>query len=211
VLKRQTPYQVEGNKKVTPYEIDEPAPLWKTFLLCWAGTLAMFPSFLLWSLKLGMRRLSVFDWQLTRELRNHSKLWVVFSRLGDGWLYAATVLYLVRSHLQEEAGHIAACIVLAWGGAAFLKLLVRRRRPLDQMLQRIDSGFRPSLWSFPSQHAACAVAFAAAALSYNEPWSSIAVTQLAFWISVSRVAIGSHFVSDVLAGVLLGLAAGYWG
>jgi undecaprenyl-diphosphatase len=190
------------------YEVEQPT--WKS-LRYWTGTLAMLPAFLLWCLQLATRRLSLCDWQLTREIRNHSKVWIVFSRLGDGWLYAATILYLVRSHLEVQAGHIAACIVLAWGGAAFLKLLVRRRRPLDQMFHRINPGFRPSLWSFPSQHAACAVAFAAAVLSYNQPWPSIAVTQLAFWISISRVAIGSHFVSDVLAGALLGLAAGYWG
>ena len=175
-----------------------------------AATLVLLPAFAAWCLQLAIRQLIACDWILTREIRHPSKLWVLLSRLGDGWLYAAVVLYLVRVQLGTEAGHIAACVVVAWGGAALLKVLVRRRRPHDQLLERLNSRFRPSLWSFPSQHAACAVAFAVAVMGYDRPWESIAVSQLAFWISLARVASGAHFVGDVLAGVLLGFAAGAW-
>jgi membrane-associated phospholipid phosphatase len=149
-----------------------------------------------WCMAVGMN----FDW------------WVLAipSRLGDGWVYASLVLALRHFGHRTLAAHITGCLVTAWGGAAFLKIAVRRRRRLGNRLIRHAWLGELKSWSFPSQHAACAVAFAAALYPIHEAFPIAAA--LALGICASRVAIGSHYVGDVLAGVALGIAAaGVWG
>lgn len=62
----------------------------------------------------------------------------------------------------------------------------------------------PATTSFPSGHAASA---AAGALALTRVWPAAAVplSILAALIALSRVALGVHYVGDVLAGVMVGL------
>ena len=182
------------------------------------------PAFLLWSLKLAIRKLDAWDWFVTRMIpRWPVPAVVAASRLGDGWLYALFILYLIHTDQQELAGHVAACVVIAWGGSAAMKLTFRRRRPSEQLMERacgpvwhrdsvVGKAERKALlryeclaarFTFPSQHSACAVAFA---LSCHPSWWPFAAC-----VCLSRVLIGAHFVGDVAAGIAVGIAAGVWG
>lgn len=183
---------------------EQTPPVWLSFVRCWAGTLCMLPGFLGWCAVVAARRLHDLDWALTLKCRSSAPWLTIASRCGDGWLYAGMVLYLVHTGREELAGHVAACLVLAWGASALLKIIVRRRRPEDQLLERLSlAKLRPSLLSFPSQHAACAVAFA---MSMHGPWWGFALV-----VAASRVALGAHFLGDVLAGIAVGVAAGIYG
>lgn len=163
------------------------------------------PAFLVWSLKLAIRKLDAWDRFVTRLIpRWPVPAVVAASRLGDGWVYALFILYLIHTDQQQLAGHVAACVVIAWGGSAALKWIFRRKRPVEQLRERICMDRKgPALWSFPSQHSACAVAFA---LSCHPLWWPFAAC-----VCLSRVLIGAHFVGDVAAGIAVGIAAGVWG
>lgn len=162
------------------------------------------PIFVLWCLKVGIAKLDACDWLITRQIpRWPVPAVVAASRIGDGWLYALAVLWLVHTGQMELAGHVAGCIVVAWGCCGLLKVLIRRKRPSDQLMDRITlKGKGPASWSFPSQHTACAVAFA---FAWHPVWWPLAAC-----IALSRVLIGAHFVGDVLAGLAVGVAAGWW-
>jgi undecaprenyl-diphosphatase len=60
--------------------------------------------------------------------------------------------------------------------------------------------------SFPSDHATAAVAIAVAILLRKRAWG-IAALAAALIVAVGRVALGLHYPSDVLAGILLGTAS----
>jgi len=60
--------------------------------------------------------------------------------------------------------------------------------------------------SFPSDHAAAAFAIAVAVLAFSRPLGGGFVVA-ATLIALSRVAVGLHYPSDVLAGALVGVAA----
>lgn len=114
---------------------------------------------------------------------------------------------LVRAGLRREA--IAVAVSL--GGAMLIsdvvKLLVSRPRPPLEHLQSVNGS------SFPSGHATQASAFwfslllAAHTARARKPLVralTIAAVLLVAAVAISRVYLGVHYVSDVIAGVLLG-------
>ncbi len=172
----------------------ETQPIWKSFCLTTAGTLALLPSFLLWC------DVAFTNWASGRSPR---MAWRLFSRIGDGWLYAATYLYLRDMDQRALAGRVAAACFLAWGIGSALKIIVRRKRQNPRIFTKRAAFLnRWNGWSFPSQHSAVAVGFAVAL------WPHPAAAALAVCVCVSRVLIGAHYLGDVLAGIAVGLVAG---
>ena len=60
--------------------------------------------------------------------------------------------------------------------------------------------------SFPSDHAAAAFAIAFCVLAFSR-WAGIGFLSAATLIGLSRIALGMHYPTDVLAGLLVGWAA----
>ena len=90
-----------------------------------------------------------------------------------------------------------------------LKPLFNRARPyeVDRTITAIEG--KPDTRSFPSGHAAMAVAGAMAG-SRLLPYSAWFWWPLAAIVAVSRVYIGVHWPSDVLAGAVVGLATAWF-
>jgi undecaprenyl-diphosphatase len=61
--------------------------------------------------------------------------------------------------------------------------------------------------SFPSDHATAAFAIAAAFLFHGMERRGLAFLSAAILVAFSRIYIGTHYVSDVLGGVLIGILA----
>ena len=100
--------------------------------------------------------------------------------------------------------------VFTWGISEYvLKPVVDRPRPfeVDSSLTVIDA--RPVTRSFPSGHAAMAVAYAVGG-SRMIPGSAWVWWTLAVIVAVSRVYIGVHWPSDVIGGAVLGLACAWF-
>lgn len=124
------------------------------------------------------------------------KAWRLFSRAGDGWLY--TGYWLLLRWRGESGNKLASAMLCAWGLGSAMKWAFRRRRQNQGSSRYRKWG---ASWSFPSQHAACAVAFACAL------WPNPTGVAFALLVCASRVLIGAHYLSDVLAGVAVGLLA----
>lgn len=82
-----------------------------------------------------------------------------------------------------------------------IKWVVRRRRPVgtDGMIYR-----RTDPYSFPSGHAARAVLLSLLALRMGPVPVFIAIVAWSPFMAISRIAIGIHYVLDVVGGALLG-------
>ncbi len=139
--------------------------------------------------------------------------WV--TTFGQGWvLGVAAVVMAVVAHYGGRldlvrAGIVAVPALIASGLVSrVIKIVVARPRP--RTLENVDSWW-PSLasayHSFPSGHATSAFTLAAvlAVAAPSGRWGFYAVAGL---IAFSRVALDAHFVSDVVAGGLLGWATG---
>lgn len=130
----------------------------------------------------------------------------VASRLGDGiaWyaLIALPVLYgrgAVRPAIVMALTGIAGLLLYAW-----LKRTFVRERPY--VTHRGSIGFAAvplDRYSFPSGHTLHAVSFTLQAVAHYRGLGWVLIP-FACLVAASRVVLGLHYVSDVLAGALLG-------
>jgi undecaprenyl-diphosphatase len=134
------------------------------------------------------------------------RLFRAVSRLGDGIFWYALMLALLLPDPRAAALpvlHMAFVGIVCTAAYKMLKRSTSRPRPF-QALQRIELGARPlDAYSFPSGHTLHAVAFTLVALAYW-PWLAPLLVPFALLTAASRVALGLHYPSDVLAGAALG-------
>ncbi len=86
-----------------------------------------------------------------------------------------------------------------------IKFSVRRRRP-EGAWGRIYRNTDPH--SFPSGHAARAIMLAVLAQFLGPSWFSITMLIWAPLVGLARITLGVHFLSDVIAGMALGIVMG---
>ncbi|MFF2192235.1 phosphatase PAP2 family protein [Streptomyces sp. NPDC058157] len=132
---------------------------------------------------------------------NHGVLW-------GGIATALTALGSPRT--RRAALRAAASLALASATVNSVgKWSVRRPRPLMEGVPLVrQPAVPPWTTSFPSGHSASAFAFTAG-LALESPVWGAAVAPLAASVAFSRVYTGVHYPSDVAAGALLGVAAGF--
>jgi len=105
---------------------------------------------------------------------------------------------------------VAVVAVNDWVCASLIKPLVARPRPCQVLeLTHIVYACGGS-YSFPSNHASNSFALATLFALWNRN-SALLVYTLAVLVSFSRVYLGMHYPTDVLAGALCGIVMGYLG
>jgi undecaprenyl-diphosphatase len=153
-----------------------------------------------------MRRVN--RWSAPRWVR----LWMICAtRGGDGWLwYALLGVVLLFGDANRFAAVGAGMVAAGSGIAVFLSLkrLTGRKRPCQIEPHCWATLLPPDKFSFPSGHTITAFAVATpVALFY--PSLAVGVLFCAFSIAASRILLGMHFLSDVLAGAVVGTCIGY--
>jgi undecaprenyl-diphosphatase len=152
-----------------------------------------------------MRRMN--RWRAPRWVR----YWMIaVTRMGDGWLwYGLGAMLLLFGGPQRFAATGAAGAAAIIGVFVFsaLKKLSRRPRPCEIEPHCWSRVLPPDKFSFPSGHTMAAFSIALV-LSYFYPSLEGPLFFLAISIGLSRIVLGMHFLSDVLAGIVLGVALG---
>jgi len=139
---------------------------------------------------------------------------LVSAHLGDSWLWVIVAGYLLKAaHTRhDQDGGKRTRLVLTWlssvitsiGLTLVIKQLVRRTRPGRAALLY---GAGADVHSFPSGHAARLSTIAIWAGLVAPGWGLLA-WPLAILVGWSRIALGIHYVGDVVAGGILGSAVG---
>lgn len=111
----------------------------------------------------------------------------------------------VRWKLASASGLVSAAVALLANQA--ISHLWERPRPFTAHAALTHVlGARTTDPSFPSDHAAAAFAIAFAVFAFSRRTGAVFLA-LATLIGLSRIALGMHYPSDVVAGLLVGLAA----
>jgi undecaprenyl-diphosphatase len=147
------------------------------------------------------------QWGRRRAVRS---FFTAVSRLGDGaFWYALMALILVADGNRGLAAsaHMAATGLVALLVYRGLKRWTRRPRPFAQD-RRIFALARPlDEFSFPSGHTLHALAFSSVAIAHY-PMLAWLLLPFCACVAASRVVLGLHYPSDVLAASGLGFGLG---
>jgi len=160
---------------------------------------------------MSLRHLLELDARFSDQLRVAEKpgilrtIAILLAHSGDSWFWvvALALAWFFSNSMWKHWEVVEFFGILGLAGVVLLiKFLVRRKRPEGEW-GGIYRNTDPH--SFPSGHAARAFLIAAVASALAPSWL---VALLWFWaplVALARVAMGVHYLSDVVAGAILGI------
>lgn len=139
-----------------------------------------------------------------------------FTYLGDGIIWVPLFLYVLlykKTFFIPVLASLLICTLLTH----FLKRVIyaeelRPLRALHDLARAVPlmNGKDAYINSFPSGHTSTAFTLALLlALIINKKWAAIFFPLIAFFVGYSRVYLAQHFVTDVLAGMIIGIFSSY--
>jgi undecaprenyl-diphosphatase len=133
---------------------------------------------------------------------------VICAHSGDSWLWIlglGLLWWLGTDYWEARAAGMMIGVLATAVVVLIIKFTVRRKRPDGEWgnIYRITDPH-----SFPSGHAARAAMLAVMAIGLGPPWFGFTLFLWAPLVTLARVAMGLHYLSDVLIGALLGIFIG---
>jgi len=144
--------------------------------------------------------------EIVAELREPLITKVMTSVTGLGSA-AAALVFLGLFYLagwDDELDVAVPSVVLTGVVVGVLMLTVQRAFPPHPVCLR--AGSEAATTSFPSGHAASVTVFALTA-HRSDVLPSLLVAAVAVLVAVSRIYLGTHYLSDTITGVLIGVGA----
>lgn len=135
----------------------------------------------------------------------------VFGGVGVFWILITLLLFV---HPKTRRTGIAAAIALVVQAVAvnlIVKPIVARPRPYDACTALVPLVKRLWDYSFPSGHTACAFSVAAVCFVKLKKRYGVPLLVIAILVALSRMYVGVHYPTDVLGGLIFGLAAAWLG
>ncbi len=163
---------------------------------------------------MSWRRLLALDARLSARMRVAERpgplrsVAAVLAHSGDSWFWwagLALLWWLGNAFWRPWALTVLLSIIALAVIVLAIKFSIRRRRPEGEW-GAIYRNTDPH--SFPSGHAARAILIAVLALGLGPWWLAVVLCAWAPLVSLARVAMGVHYLSDVAAGAVLGAVAG---
>lgn len=136
---------------------------------------------------------------------------VAASRAGDGWGWALVgVAVLLFGGAERFAAMAAGVLAVGVGMVLFhsLKRVAGRTRPCATEEHCWATLLPPDRFSFPSGHTITSFAVATT-FSLFYPDAMAVLLFCALSVASSRIMLGLHYLSDVIAGIAIGASLGY--
>ena len=140
-----------------------------------------------------------------------NKIMITASRIcnfGLVW-WGLCILFVSRPKWRMVGLNIVLGIAIAHlMGEIIIKHVVKRVRPCHHLEDNEQIINRPKYYSFPSGHATASFSVVGVALLRCDTGVLLPIILLASLIAFSRLYLRVHYLTDVVAGVLLGLTSG---
>lgn len=139
-------------------------------------------------------------------------IWTFLTSLGDKgmfWILASLLLLIPKQTRKAGITALLALLIGALLTNVILKNLVARTRPYEVIEELILLVGPQSDYSFPSGHSCASFAAAAVYLRMLPGKYGVPAIVLAGLIALSRLYVGVHYPSDVIAGILIGCFSGW--
>lgn len=136
---------------------------------------------------------------------------VFFAHSGDSWFWFAALIlaWFFSSSIWKQWEVVEFFGIAGLAGVVLaIKFLVRRERPQGEW-GGIYRNTDPH--SFPSGHAARSFLIAIIASAFGPVWLAVLLWVWAPLVALARVAMGVHYLSDVVAGAVLGVIVALFG
>ena len=133
------------------------------------------------------------------------------TKLGSGalvWFVLSTVMLLQIKTARTALNIMFALLITLIMGEGIIKHAVKRVRPSEILPEEEQIVDPPKFYSFPSGHTASSFSVVAVTILRCSPWLFVPVFILASAIGFSRLYLRVHYLSDVVAGAILGLTCG---
>ena len=157
---------------------------------------------------IGRLDYAAFQWLRTHNSPLLDVLMAGLSDIARGnaiWIALALLIGYVHRSRWPAVTQVLLAIGLTFLITDYVaKPFFARARPFESYADSRVYGYKPTTRSFPSGHAAGAIA-GAYTLSRLAPDARAIFWLLAVLIALSRVYLGVHYPADVIAGALLGL------
>jgi undecaprenyl-diphosphatase len=159
-----------------------------------------------------LSRMQAFDSALcvtvshTGQYRLIRNWFLMISRLGDGVFWYVLMLVILAIQQNEGVKPVLHMLTAGLTGTMVYKWLKQktlRPRPFQVRQDVLMSGKPLDYFSFPSGHTLHAVAFSGVALAYYPILTGLLIP-FTLMVGMSRVILGLHYPSDVIAGALIG-------
>jgi len=131
-----------------------------------------------------------------------------FGEYGIGWITVAVVLLCMKRTRRIGLTMGIALVAGLLLGEIFLKNVIARPRPFTLWPEMTLLIPEPHGFSCPSGHTTSSFAAATSIFLYHKKWGSGALV-LAALIGFSRMYFTVHYMTDVLFGIVLGIACGF--
>jgi undecaprenyl-diphosphatase len=149
----------------------------------------------------------VHRWRPPRWLR----FWtILITRLGDGWLWYALALIVLFFGGEKRYVAFGAGLTASLAGILIfrqLKLVSKRPRPYQVEPHCWSMITTRDRFSFPSGHSMTAFSIFVS-VGHFYPELQLLLLLLAISIAASRIILGMHYLTDVVAGAAIGLGLG---
>jgi membrane-associated phospholipid phosphatase len=160
-----------------------------------------------------------FEIRIINEIRAHispflDKILEFITILGEQLILILVLLIIYFIYSKKAAQKMAFAIFSSLLINNSIKGLVQRVRPFNHPNFTGDASrvHTATGYSFPSGHTQnAAVSYTSLGLTFRKKWLWTVLSILVVLIGLSRVGLGVHYPTDVLAGLLLGVSCAFLG
>ena len=131
--------------------------------------------------------------------------------IGQIWIIICAIALLFRKTRKAGAFGLVSLLLGHIVNSEILKTLIQRPRPFLDVAGLVTIIDPPDSTSFPSGHSCASFAAVGALLrvlrkeNFWPKWGTVVLSTMAVLMALSRIYVGVHYPTDIIAGRLVGL------